>query len=102
VGFALSIYPAAVERGWIAREQAADRVLSTLRFFWNSPQGEQADATGYKGFYYHFLDMQSGKRVWLCELSLMDSALLLAGFLTASVYFSTVTPVETEIRELAD
>src|SRR6266446_6895154 len=102
VGFALSTYPIAVERGWISREQAAVRIGITLRFFWNSPQGAQADATGYKGFYYHFLDLQTGRRTWTCELSLMDTALLLAGVLTAAVYFTEITQSETEIRELAD
>src|ERR1700716_4085567 len=82
-GFALSTYPVAVERGWITREEAAARIGVTLRFFWNSPQGEQADATGYKGFYYHFLDLQTGRRTWTSELSLMDTALLVAGVLTA-------------------
>ena len=48
----------------MTRADAATRTLVTLRFFWNSPQGEQSDATGYKGFYYHFLDMKTGKRVW--------------------------------------
>ena len=102
VGFALSTYPVAVERGWITREEAAARVRISLRFFLNSPQGEQADATGYKGFYYHFLDLQTGKRAWISELSLMDTALLLAGALTASVYFTEITQTEAEIRELAD
>src|SRR6266436_6294468 len=83
VGFALSAYCVAVERGWMTREEAAERTVVTLRSFWGSPQGEQPDATGYKGFYYLFLDLQSGKRVWLSELSLMDTALLLAGVLTA-------------------
>jgi hypothetical protein len=102
VGFALSSYPVAVERGWITREDAAQRTLATLRFFWTSAQNENADSTGYKGFYYHFLDMQSGKRVWQSELSLIDTALLLAGILIAGVYFSGSTRSETEIRELAD
>jgi hypothetical protein len=102
VGFALSSYAVAVERGWMARADAAARTLVTLRFFWNSSQSEKPDATGYKGFYYHFLDMQSGKRVWQSELSLIDTTLLLAGVLTASVYFTESTPGETEIRELAD
>jgi hypothetical protein len=102
VGFALSTYPVAVERGWISREEAAARIVVALRFFWNSVQGEQADATGYKGFYYHFLDLESGNRTWQCELSLMDTALLLAGILTASVYFTESTKTEMEIRELAD
>ncbi len=50
VGFALSCYPVGVERGWMARADAAAHTLVTLRFFWNSVQSEQPDATGYKGF----------------------------------------------------
>jgi hypothetical protein len=102
VGFALSCYPVAVERGWITRAQAVARTLVTLRFFWSSEQSEADDATGYKGFYYHFLDMQSGRRAWQSELSLIDSTLLLAGVLAAGVYFSASTDAEGEIRELAE
>src|SRR5271157_3250177 len=102
VGFALSSYPVAVERGWMTRAEAVERTLATLRFFWNSPQSEGPDATGYKGFYYHFLDMQSGRRVWHSELSLIDTALLLAGILTAGAYFTENTQSETELRQLAD
>lgn len=102
VGFAMSSYPVAVERGWITREDAAQRTLITLRFFWNSSQNEGVDSTGYKGFYYHFLDMHSGKRVWHSELSLIDTALLIAGVLIAGIYFSGSTQSETEIRDLAD
>ena len=101
VGFALACYPVAVERGWMARAQAAARTLATLRFFWRSEQSEESTATGYQGFYYHVLDMQSGRRVWQSELSLIDSTLLLAGMLTASVYFNAATAVEEEVRELA-
>ena len=102
VGFALSSYPVAVERGWMTREDAAARTLVVLRFFWNSDQTERPDATGYKGFYYHFLDVKSGARVWHSELSMVDSALLLAGVLAASSYFTGNPPSETEIRELAE
>jgi len=102
VGFALSCYPVAVERGWMARADAAARTLVTLRFFCDSRQGDQADVTGYKGFYYHFLDMKTGTRVWQSELSLIDTTLLLAGVLTASVYFGEANPCETEIRQRAD
>jgi hypothetical protein len=101
-GFALSCYPVGVERGWMARADAAQRTLVTLRFFWHSAQGEEPDVTGYKGFYYHFLDMKTGKRVWRSELSLIDTTLLLAGVLAASVYFSADTPIENEIRDCAD
>ena len=95
VGFMLSSYPVAVERGWMDRAQAVERTLITLRFFWNSAQSDGPDATGYKGFYYHFLDMKSGKRVWESELSIIDTALLLAGILAASVYFSESVHSET-------
>jgi hypothetical protein len=100
VGFALSCYPIAVERGWISRHTAAAHTLRTLRFFWNSPQNDQPDATGFKGFYYHFLDMKSGRRVWECELSLVDTTLLLAGILTAGCYFDGAGE-ESEIRDLS-
>src|SRR6185436_2647860 len=101
VGLMLSSYPVAVERGWMSRADAVERALATLRFFWNSSQSGAPDATGYKGFYFHFLDMESGKRAWESELSLIDSALLLAGALTASVYFDQDTQSEGKIRDLA-
>jgi hypothetical protein len=87
VGFALSCYPVAVHRGWLSRDVAAARTLKVLRFFSNSEQTEEADATGFKGFYYHFLDMHTGRRVWQCELSLIDTALLVSGIVTAGCYF---------------
>lgn len=101
-GFALSAYPVGVEREFITREDAIRRTLMTLRFFWNSPQGPEPDATGYKGFYYHFLDMKTGRRTWNCELSTIDSAYLIAGALTAAEYFNRDVEDEREIRTLAD
>jgi len=101
-GLALAVYPVAVERGFITRAAAIATVLTTLRFFWNSRQGPETDATGYHGFYYHFLDMQTGRRAWQCELSTVDSAILLAGVLTAGAYFDAKATEEKEIRTLAD
>ncbi len=101
VGFALSCYPVAVRRGWVERAEAARLALTTLRFFSESSQTGEPDSTGYKGFYYHFLDMKSGRRVWTCELSLIDTALLMAGVLTAACYFDGGGD-EVELRALAD
>ncbi|MCV9961126.1 hypothetical protein OIU34_04360 [Pararhizobium sp. BT-229] len=101
-GFGLSAYPAGVERGWMTRQDAAARTLTTLRFFAESQQSRDKDATGYKGLYYHFLDMKTGRRTWRSELSLIDSALLIAGVLTAAAYFNRDDKVEAEIRSLAD
>jgi hypothetical protein len=102
VGFALSAYPVAVERGWMVRADAVKRALSVLRFFRDSDQSGSPEATGYKGFYYHFLDLHTGARVWRCELSMIDTALLIAGALTAGMYFTADTPEETELRELVE
>jgi hypothetical protein len=100
-GFALAAYPVGVERGFLKRKDAVKRILTTLRFFRNSRQGKEPDATGYKGFYYHFLDMNSGCRVWNCELSTIDSTFLLAGALMAAEYFNQDTDDERELREIA-
>ena len=102
VGFALSAYPVAVERGWMARADAVERSLAALRFFRDSDQSGSPEATGYKGFYYHFLDMHTGVRVWRSELSMIDTALLIAGVLTAGMYFTANTADEIELRELVD
>jgi hypothetical protein len=102
VGFALSVYPVAVERGWMPRIEALELTLAALRFFRDSDQSGSPTATGYKGFYYHFLDMHSGARVWRSELSMIDTALLMAGVLTAREYFGAETALEAELREIAD
>ena len=102
VGMALAADPVGVERGFLRRADAVRRTLTALRFFWRSPQGPQPDATGYRGFYYHFLDMESGRRAHGSELSTVDTALLMAGILTAAGYFQEDTKEEAEIRKLAD
>jgi len=102
VGFALTAYPIGVERGYVSRAAARDRVLATLRFFWNAPQDSSASATGYHGFFYHFLDMTTGQRFQTVELSTIDTALLLGGVLMCQSYFTDTDPGETEIRALAE
>ena len=102
VGLALTCYPVAVERGWMSKQAAIERTLVTLRFFSDSRQGEEPDASGYRGFYYHFLDMENGRRVWQCELSTVDNAFLFAGMLAAAAYFNDDTPTQREIRERAE
>jgi len=104
VGFGLTAYPIGVQRGLITREQARDRVLATLRFFANAPQGpEPTGKAGYKGFFYHFINMKTGARYARdVELSSMDTSLLLAGALACQTYFDGPDPGEAEIRSLAD
>ncbi|HEY8483982.1 MAG TPA: glucoamylase family protein [Longimicrobiales bacterium] len=103
VGFALTAYPVGVERGYITRAQARERVLNTLKFFWTAPQGpEPSGRAGYRGFFYHFLDMQTGERYGTNELSTIDTALLMAGVLFVQSYFDRDDPQEAAIRAYAD
>jgi hypothetical protein len=94
VGFGLTAYPIGVERGYIAREAACARVLATLRFF--------AGMHHEHGFFYHFIDLKSGARMRRCEVSTIDTALLLAGVLFCQSYFDADEPSEREVRRLAD
>ena len=99
VGFALPAYAIGVERGWCTRAEARDLTLTTLRFFWNAPQGpEKAGTSGYKGFFYHFLDMKTGVRFRDVELSSVDTTILLMGILFAGQYFDRDDPPEAEIQ----
>ena len=102
VGLALTSYGVGVERGYMTRSDAVARTLATLRFLAASEQSDSPAASGYKGFYYHFLDMDNGRRVWACELSSIDTALLIAGVLAAAGYFDGDLRDEQEIRALAD
>ncbi len=102
VGLALAAYTVGVERGWMTRADAVERTLTTLEFFWTSPHGPEPLATGYRGFYYHFLAMQTGQRVWQSELSTIDTTFLLAGALAAAAYFTGTTAEERAICRLAD
>ena len=102
VGLGLSAYIVGVERNLLSRTEAVRRTLKVLRFFHASQQGPEPDATGYKGFYYHFIHMETGRRAWKCELSTIDTAILIAGVLTAAGYFDRDGVEETEIRKLAD
>jgi hypothetical protein len=103
VGFGLTAWGIGAERGYITREQAAERVLTTLRFFRNAPQGSaRRDMTGYEGFFYHFLDMEKGRRFEQVELSTIDTTLFLAGALFCQSYFDRDNAQEAEIRQLAE
>jgi hypothetical protein len=103
VGFGITAYPVGVERGWVTRAQAAERTLITLRFLYQLPQGSQATGVGgYQGFFYHFVDMQSGLRFEQVELSTIDTALLLAGALFCQSYFDGADATEAAVRAYAD
>ena len=102
VGLALASIPILVERKVVDREFAPELAMRRLRFFRDAPHGPEPDTTGYKGFYYHFLDMKTGRRAWECELSTLDTAFLIAGMLTCAAYFDQDCEEEVALRELAE
>lgn len=91
VGFGLTAICIAAERGWVTREEARRRVRTTLDFFANRQENVH-------GWFYHFVDAQTGERRWSSEVSSIDTALLLGGVLTAKQYFAN----DPEIVRLAD
>lgn len=102
-GFALTAYGIGAERGHVTRAEAAARTRDCLRFYWSAPQGpDVAGATGYKGFFYHFLKNDDGTRFRNVELSTVDTSLLLGGVLFAQSYYDRNDAVEAEIRDLAE
>ena len=102
VGWGVVAWAIGAEHNWITREKAAKLTLNLLHFLINSDQSAKPDATGYKGFYYHFLNMKTGKREWNCELSTIDTAWLLAGIRFAMQYYNRDNNAEKKIRELGE
>ena len=88
-GYMLAALPIGVERRWITRGQGYARCLTTLRFV-------RGSLPNIHGFYYHFLDWRTGARVWNCELSSIDSSLLVLGAIVSGEYWPN-----TEAQRLA-
>lgn len=89
-GFGLTVLVIGHNRNFFDRNLIEERVSKTLKFIWENLEG-------HKGFYYHFVDMKTGKRVWNCELSSIDTAILINGVLTVKEYFEE----NKLIREMA-
>ncbi|MGA3156032.1 MAG: glucoamylase family protein [Steroidobacteraceae bacterium] len=103
IGFALTALPIGVERGWVARSQALARATATLQFLRDAPQGDGShECSGYRGFFYHFLDMSSGTRYRNSELSSVDTALLLMGVRCCAQYFNAPSAEEAALRTLSE
>lgn len=103
VGFGLSAWCIGVERGYATRSEAVVRVHRTLRTFLEGSQGAAAEGViGHRGWFYHFLEMDTATRAWKCELSSIDTALFLAGAMDARQFFDGKDAMEREIRRMSD
>jgi hypothetical protein len=94
VGFGLTAFCIGAERGWVGKNEVFLRIYKTLNTFLNKLEHKN-------GFFYHFVDMKTGKRVWECEVSTIDTALFLAGAIVASEYFKG-TKIEEMVKEIYD
>jgi hypothetical protein len=102
-GFGLSAICIGIDHGWVTREAGRERILAALRTLWFGPQGPELQGNiGYKGFFYHFVDLNTAVRTWDCDLAPIDTALLFAGIIDARQYFDTDVPLDVELRNLAD
>ena len=103
IGYGLTAYGIGTERGYVSRDDAAERTLNTLRTLYTLPQGtRQVGNAGYRGYFYHFLEYDDGTRFGGTELSTIDTALLMAGVLFSREYFDQADPNEQDIRAYAD
>lgn len=89
-GFGLTGLCIAAERGWIARGAAEARALAAMRYY-------AAKSSHEHGWFYHFVHSSTGERWNRNEISSIDTALLVAGMITAAGYFGS-----REMAELCD
>lgn len=96
-GFALSSWVVATHRGWAGRTEAVEQIRAMLRFLATKAPREH-------GFFYHFMEMDTGERAWKCELSSIDTALFLAGAIVAREYFQDpeITALVNQLYEDMD
>lgn len=90
VGFSLTAWVIAAERGLIDRPEALKITRGTLRTLLHH-------VDHFHGFFAHFLHMDIGKRFRQCEYSTIDTSLCLNGVITAASYFD-----DPEISEMAE
>jgi len=93
-GFSLAALAIGQDHGWITYRDAYNQILRTLQTLKHKVQNE-------KGFFFHFVDMRTGRRTWRSEASSIDTALLLAGALLAAQYYKG-SPIETLANEIYD
>jgi hypothetical protein len=96
-GFGLTALCIGENRGYVSRDEATDRILTTLRFLWKK-------LPNHRGFFYHWADIHTGERIWDSEISSVDTTILLCGILTARSHFrnSEITKLATDIFNRVD
>jgi hypothetical protein len=103
VGFELTAFGIGAEHGWIDRSEAALATHQVLTTLLTLPQGPSITGTaGYRGVFYHMLDIETGLREPDSEVSSIDTALLMAGVLFARQYYTGTNQIEIDIRNWSE
>jgi hypothetical protein len=79
LGFGLTAYLVGIQKGYITADEAYERVNGTLDTLLKQDRTE--------GFFYHFVDIDTGERAWGSEVSTIDTSILLMGVLSVGEYF---------------
>ncbi len=90
VGYGLGALVIGVEHKWIKYKEAYLKANRTLDTFIKNVEGQN-------GFYYHFVNIENGKREWNCEISIIDTAIFICGAITVGEYFGGEIKKKTEI-----
>ena len=97
-GFGMMALIVAVERGWVARAAAAERVVHMLDLL--------ARATCFHGVYPHFMNGRTGATIPFTRKDdggdLVETSFLIMGMLCAREYFREDSPEESKIRGLVN
>ena len=80
VGYGLAGLVIGTNRNWISYPEAYRRASKTLDTFLNYVEGKN-------GFYYHFVNIHTGKRECNCEISIIDTAIFICGAILVGEYF---------------
>ena len=96
VGFGLAGYVVGVEEGYVTKAEAEDRTKKLLQTLLALQENPTDPTVTHEGMFAHFITIGTGARHDGCEISTIDTALMLAGALTAAEYFGG------EIKTLAN
>lgn len=95
-GFGIMTIPVAIERGFISRNEGAERMLTIATFL-----DEKAER--FHGAYSHWLNGETGKAIAFSTkdngADLVETALLVQGLLAVQQYFNLDNQTESAIRQ---
>ena len=95
-GFGVMAIIVGIERGFVTREQGAERMLKIVRFL------SDKNTDSYHGMWAHLMNGKTGKTIPFSRkddgADIVESAFMFEGLLAAHQYFIKDNPTENRIR----